>query len=136
MKLKINYFCKENLTCFNIFTRHVALLNGLGDIQHFYFCKTSSLETKLKEKLALFLRSIYSGTPGWFLYSTFMVGSSMFCTKESQFPKLGILRCLTVFAKKLFSSLATSSQFVNKELFSSSVRFILPRKRVFWRKRV
>ena len=102
----------------------------------FISARTSSLKTKLKEKLALFLRSIYSGTPGWFLYSTFMVGSSMFCTKESQFPKLGILRCLTVFAKKLFSSLATFSQFVNKELFSSSVRFILPRKRVFWRKRV
>ena len=50
----------------------------------------------------------------------------MFSTEESQFSEFGILRFFTAFAKKLFGSFATSSQFVNKELFS--VRFILSEK--------
>ena len=84
--------------------------------------KASSLETKFKEKFALFL---YSDTIakifGWFyhLAIAFRVGSSMFSTRESQFSLFGILRFFTAFAKKSLSSFATYSQFFNEESFLS-----------------
>ena len=94
----------------------------------FISVRTSSLETKLKEKFALFLYpDAIAKILGWFLYLAiaFRVGSSMFSTKELQFSWFEILRFSAAFAKKLFSSSATSSQFGNKELFSSWVGFIL-----------
>ena len=81
--------------------------------------RTSSLETKLKERFPQFLYSdAISRILGWFLHLAvvFRVGSSTFSAKESQFSQFGILRFFTAFAKKLFSSFAASSQFVNKEL--------------------
>ena len=42
------------------------------------------------------------------------------------------MRFLTAFAKKLFSSFAISSQFVNKELLSPSVRFIYSGRWIFF----
>ena len=54
----------------------------------FISVRTSSLETKLKEKFALFLYSDpIARILGWFLYLAiaFRVGSSMFSAKESQF---------------------------------------------------
>ena len=65
--------------------------------------------------------------------SLYRVGSSMFSTKESQFSEFGILRFFTAFAKKLFGSFATCSQFVNKELFS--VSFILSEKWILFDKK-
>ena len=65
----------------------MSLLNGLRDIQDFYFCKNVSLETKFKEKFALFLYChVIAGIIGWFLHLAivFRVGS-IFSAKESQF---------------------------------------------------
>ena len=53
----------------------------------FIFVRTSSLETKLKEKFALLLYSdAIAGILGWFLHLAiaFRVGSIMFSAKESQ----------------------------------------------------
>ena len=53
----------------------------------FIFVRTSSLETKLKEKFALLLYSdAIARILGWFLHLTiaFRVGSIMFSAKESQ----------------------------------------------------
>ena len=54
----------------------------------FISVRTSSLETKLKEKFALFLYSdAIARILGWFLHleMAFRVGSSIFSAKESQF---------------------------------------------------
>ena len=54
----------------------------------FIFVRTSSLETKLKEKFALLLYSdAIARILGWFLHLAidFRVGPSMFSAKESQF---------------------------------------------------
>ena len=61
----------------------------------FISVRTSSLETKLKEKVALFLYSdAIARILGWFLHLAiaFRVGSSMFSAKESQYSLFGILR--------------------------------------------
>ena len=54
----------------------------------FISVRTSSLETNLKEKFALFLYSDdIAGIPGWFFHLAiaFRVGSAIFSAKELQF---------------------------------------------------
>ena len=68
--------------------RNVTLLNGLRDIQYFYFCKNVFFRNKMEKKIDLFLYSdAIARILGWFLHLAidFRVTPSMFSAKESQF---------------------------------------------------
>ena len=85
-----NRFSKEIINCLNDFNWNIILIEGLRDIQCFYFCKNVLFlkETKLKEKSALFSYSdAVARILGRLLHLTvvYRVGSLMLSVKESQF---------------------------------------------------
>ena len=81
----------------------------------FISARTFCLETKLKEKFALFLSSYnIARILGWFLHlvAPFRVGASIFSAKESQYF-LGDFDSLHHLQRSYSIFFQTSSQFVN-----------------------
>ena len=78
--------------CLNKFNWNVTLLNGLRDIQHFYFCKNVFFRNKIERKVCSnFMSDTIARILGWFLHLaiTLRVGSSMFSEKNHIFQNLG-----------------------------------------------